>query len=160
MAKSFLSALSSTRLRPTAAGATGALEGSLGPGPGTRGHVPEFHVGRLPLNEGPECIHFSLDVAVDHLAVRHAEPRAPAAYVGPTLSGTDLGIEKAECAPSGYVILEEQASVGRFPGALAIARLVPADKVASAYDEPPPAGWRLGKTEDEKATFTIRISEG
>lgn len=49
----------------------------------------------------------------------------PVAYIGPTLASSDLGVEETTPAPTGFTLLEQQTSQGRFPCALAIARLMP-----------------------------------
>lgn len=49
----------------------------------------------------------------------------PVAYIGPTLASSDLGVDKTTPKPTGFTLLEQQPSQGRFPGALAIARLMP-----------------------------------
>lgn len=74
----------------------------------------------------------------------------PAAYTGPTLTQRDLTVEGPKMGDTGYVVLEEQTSVGRFPGGVAIARLVPAD--GDPLDEPPRREWWLGSIPEEKAT--------
>jgi len=50
---------------------------------------------------------------------------APVAYIGPTLTCSDLGVERPAPEPTGFTILEQQPSQGRFPGALAVTRLMP-----------------------------------
>jgi len=47
----------------------------------------------------------------------------PVAYIGPTLASSDLGVEQPISEKTGFIVLEEESSQGRFPGALAIARL-------------------------------------
>ena len=49
----------------------------------------------------------------------------PVAYIGPTLASSDLGVEQPMPEPTGFTLLETQVSQGRFPGALAVARLMP-----------------------------------
>lgn len=49
----------------------------------------------------------------------------PVAYIGPTLASSDLGVEEPVPEPTGFTLLEQQPSQGRFPGALAVARLMP-----------------------------------
>jgi len=49
----------------------------------------------------------------------------PVAYIGPTLASSNLGVERPAPEPTGFTLLEQQPSQGRFPGALAVARLIP-----------------------------------
>ncbi len=49
----------------------------------------------------------------------------PAAYMGPTLASLELGAERLPADPTGFVLLSQEPSVGRFPNALAVARLEP-----------------------------------
>ncbi len=87
------------------------------------------------------------------VAVGCNEPeRPPAAYAGPTLASGDLSPEPVSCPPTGFVMIERQASRGRFPGALAVARLVPARK-DSPRDDSSPIDWQLGAIKEEKATY-------
>jgi len=76
----------------------------------------------------------------------------PVAYSGPTLSVDHLGFKEAPRPDTGYVILETEPSQGRFPAAMAVARLdqpslweqrngVPADR------------WQLGTIPEEQATY-------
>lgn len=51
----------------------------------------------------------------------------PAAYIGPTTSPRALGVtEVPEVSPCGYTLFQDEQSTGRFPCALAVARLIPA----------------------------------
>jgi len=60
------------------------------------------------------------------LTVGCEEPEPPpVAYIGPTLASSERGVEQAAPEPTGFTVLEQQRSQGRFPGALAIARLMP-----------------------------------
>lgn len=48
----------------------------------------------------------------------------PFAYSGPTVASASLGVEDAKPVPTGYKLLDDEPSSGRFPGAIAIARLI------------------------------------
>ena len=47
----------------------------------------------------------------------------PAAYLGPTVASASLGVQEAKAVTTGYKLLGDQPSTGRFPGAFAVARL-------------------------------------
>ena len=75
----------------------------------------------------------------------------PAAYMGPTLACAELGLEPIPCEPSGFVVLEQEPSQGRFPGALAVARLAPAKDLGADTASGP--DWRLDTIKEERATY-------
>lgn len=82
---------------------------------------------------------------------RESEP-PPVAYVGPMLARADLGVKGIECDATGFVILEKQASCGRFPGALAVARLEPPDPPAATHGASPDC-WYVGTMKEEEAVY-------
>jgi len=86
------------------------------------------------------------------VACQKPEP-PPAAYFGSTLVRADLGIsDPVSCPVTGYVLLEESGSQGRFPTALAVAELVPAQDDSAAADGSF-RGWRIGTVKPEQATY-------
>lgn len=64
---------------------------------------------------------------------------------GPRLGPADLGLPEGDCAATGYVILEPMRSTGRFPLALAVAKL---KERAGANDE-----WQIASLKEEQATW-------
>jgi hypothetical protein len=76
---------------------------------------------------------------------------APDAYSGPTLCSDSLGLGRVACPSTGYVILEQEKSHGRFPCRVAVARLVPAPK--DPFADPLPTEWALGSIPDEEGTY-------
>lgn len=87
-------------------------------------------------------------IAVPLAIVGCQEPEPPpAAYVGPTLTGADLGITQPACPNNGYVILQQGEPRDRFPGAVGIARLMPAEDKTAARQ------WRLSTVPEQEATY-------
>jgi len=86
----------------------------------------------------------------------HKPEPPPAAYVGPTLAGSDLGLEKIECPPTGFVILERRGSHGRFPGALAVARLHRPDMPEEDTDSAS-RSWQIETMKEEQATYWTKL---
>jgi len=77
----------------------------------------------------------------------------PVAYCGPTLASADLGLSQVNCSPNGYVILEKKRSRGRFPAALAVARLVPSDPfdVVGSSSASSSTSWQVATVPQEEA---------
>jgi hypothetical protein len=75
----------------------------------------------------------------------------PAAYTGPTLCSDSFGVGKVQCPSTGFVLLEQEKSRGRFPCTIAVARLVPAEK--DPFGSPQATDWALGDLKEEEATY-------
>lgn len=76
---------------------------------------------------------------------------APAAYSGATLCGDSFGVGRVPCPTTGFVILEQQKTKGRFPCRVAVARLTPDPK--RPFSDPLPTEWALGEIKDEDSTY-------
>ncbi len=76
----------------------------------------------------------------------------PLAYCGPTLAGDQLGVREASCPSTGYTILETEPTVGRFPIALAIARLDQPNWWEQSNGVPGDR-WQLSTIPEEQATY-------
>ncbi len=72
----------------------------------------------------------------------------PVAYVGPTLAGDDLGVKASGVSKTGFDILETHSSTGRFPGAVAVARLV---KPGNFFKSDNAQRWEVGEIGFEEA---------
>jgi hypothetical protein len=66
---------------------------------------------------------------------------------GPTLGPAELGLPEGACAATGYVILERERLVGRFPAALAVVKL----REASGKDAS--RGWQAATLKEEQAVW-------
>jgi len=68
--------------------------------------------------------------------------------MGPTLAGDTLGVKSSGVSKTGFDILETQSSTGRFPGAVAVARLAkPGDFLKSDNTQ----RWEVGEIGFEEA---------
>jgi hypothetical protein len=72
----------------------------------------------------------------------------PVAYMGPTLAGDTLGMDRSVATKSGYTLLSEEPSAGLFPAALAVARLVQPERIVRPDNSP---GWHVGTIGFEEA---------
>ena len=77
----------------------------------------------------------------------------PVAYCGPTLASADMGISQVDYDATLYVILEQTRSRGRFPCALAVARLEPQSPLdlANALSGSSGITWQVASIPDEQA---------
>jgi hypothetical protein len=69
----------------------------------------------------------------------------------PTLAADELGVGHVHCPPTGYVILEQEPSTGRFPCALAVAKLT--SKGPKGLPPSPPITWTTGTIPEQEATY-------
>lgn len=69
-------------------------------------------------------------------------------YTGPVLAPADLGLSEAVCPAEGFRIIRDQPSTGRFPGAMAVIRLEPAENPG-----PEDPRWRVGTLLEEQGAY-------
>lgn len=83
----------------------------------------------------------------------------PAAYMGPTLASFDVAEARLPADPTGFVLLAEGPSVGRFPDALAVARLEPPQGLMTPEDlgEGPRENWWVRTIRWEEAMNWNRL---
>ncbi len=93
------------------------------------------------------CILATLIAAVVAIGAGGCAENEVTLETGPTLAPADLGIAKGSPPTSGYVLLDAQTSQGRFPAALAIARLGPAQNLGVE------SGWQVISLKTEQAMY-------
>jgi hypothetical protein len=80
----------------------------------------------------------------------------PVAYMGPTLAAADLGLpEPVDADRNGFVILEKEPSVGRFPAGLAVVRLEQPNPLFMCGEHLFVAerGWEIATIKEEEAAY-------